>query len=59
MACKQESVYYDNEIGQWVAVDSYCVVRGEEIEVKNMLAEKRGHCIYRTIYRAGKEGDVS
>lgn len=39
MACEQGSVYYNSEIGQWVAVDSYCVVCGNEVETKRFLKE--------------------
>lgn len=38
-ACEQGSVYYSSETNQWVAVDSYCVVCGEEIEVKKFRLE--------------------
>lgn len=38
-ACEQGSVYYENKLGQWVAVDSYCVVCGGEIEIKKFSNE--------------------
>ncbi len=39
MACEQGSVYYCSEIGQWVAVDSYCVVCGNEVETRKLSKE--------------------
>ena len=38
-ACEQGSVYYKSEIGQWVAVDSYCVLCSDEIEIKKFDQE--------------------
>ena len=38
-ACEQGSVYYKSDTGQWVAVDSYCAVCGEEIESKKFQQE--------------------
>ena len=38
-ACEQGSVYYKSSTGQWVAVDSYCVICGNEVETKTFHEE--------------------
>lgn len=43
MACEQGSVYYNSDIQKWVSVDSYCVVWGQEIEIKSFQQESDAH----------------